>query len=593
MEDMNKKSVIVKLISMLLISILVLPQLVYATGTSNNPTGADDYYNVIINTDITLIQEDFFTPIKKIKRNTPVHLTGKVKKVEGETGVDDNGDPTYGTITYVEVELQDGTIGWTSDEFITEKQAELSMFVKKDVYLLSKPDNSTQTTKVAYEGEKVVVKEKSGKYAKIVQGKTEGWILTSNLVQLEPKYLYSTKKCYYYYNDRLEIRDIRGNAIWGKRGTLAKGTKIEYIHTISRDKLKDKVYLVLTPTKEWAYVDAWNFTFAVPKTMYTESDTTLYSNASSKSKAIAKVKMGVKVTRLFTNGNYYKVKLSNKKTGWIGKGKCSTQKVVPVKKNYGTYYLTKTQWEKDNTYPIGTKIIRTDPLYYEYSDKKSKSKRLTNKHDLIFAQLPDGRIDGFYITRNSGQATALPNKKEAITLQRKMNTHAKKAENEIFKQINSYRKKKGVKPLIWNDINYKYAESYFNYCVMIADTHFPHAPESHGWLGEFQDIIFSGTSSSTEDASKMASKFAVEMWKDSPGHNDMLLDKDYKYAAVIVMYSDTYKMMEAVVMCSKTKPPFKFTKEKDHYMAKTWYPFVYKNPVFTNKRGDAYTGNMS
>lgn len=578
---------------MLLISILVLPQLVYAAGTSNNPTGADDYYNVIINTDITLIQSDFFTPIKKIERNTPVHLTGKVKKVEGETGVDDNGDPTYGTITYVEVELQDGTIGWTSDEFITEKQAELSMFVKKDVYLLSKPDNSTKTTKVAYEGEKVVVKEKSGKYAKIVQGKTEGWILTSNLVQLEPKYLYSTKKCSYYYNEWLNKKERSGTANLGERGILAKGTKVEYIHTMSRDKLKDKVYLVLTPTKEWAYVDARHFTFAVPKTLYTDSDTTLYSSASSKSKEVAKVKMGTKLTRLFTEGSYYKVKLPNKKTGWIGKNKCSTQKIVPVKKNYGTYYLTKNLWEKDTTYPIGTKIIQVDPLFYEYSDKKSKAKKHKYPYDLVFAQLPDGRIDGFYITKNSGEATALPNKKEAMAMERKMNTHAKKAEKKIFQQLNSYRKKKGVKPLIWNDINYKYADSYFDFCVMVGSTSFPHAPNAHGWLGAFHDIIFSGVASNTEDAGNVAIKYAMDSWKESPGHNDMLLNKDYKYAAVCVMYSDTNSRMEAVIMCSKTKPPFKFTKEEDHYMAKTWYPFVYKDPKFTNKRGDAYTGNMS
>lgn len=350
--------------------------------------------------------------------------------------------------------------------------------------------------------------------------------------------------------------------------------------------------LVITPTKEWAYVDARNFTFAVPKTLYTESDTTLYSSVSSKSKVVAKVKMGTKVIRLFTEGSYYKVKLSNKKTGWIEKSKCSTQKVVPVKRSYGTYYLTKNIWEKNTTYPIGTKIIRTDPLYYEYSDKRSKSKKLTKKHDLIFAQLPDGKVSGFYITKNDGQATALPNKKEAMTMERKMTTHAKKAEKKIFQQLNIYRKKNGVKPLIWDDINYKYADSYFNFCIMVGSLG-THANESHGWLGAFHDIIFKSTASNTQDAGDVAIKYAMDSWKESPGHNDMLLDKDYKYGAVGVMYSDSTNQMEAVIMYSRTKPPFKFTEEEDHYMAKTWYPFVYKDPKFTNKRGDAYTGNKS
>lgn len=584
---MNKKNVI-KLFSLLLICIL-LPIRIYAEE-SENPAGADEYYNARTNKETVIGEEDLSTVIKTVPQNTPVHLTGNTKSTKGRTGTEENGKAIYGTIYFVEVELKDGTIGYARKDCIDVEKAQLTMYVKKDTYLLSQPDNKTEMDIALLEGEMVTVVGISGDYSQIECQKKAGWVQSSILTKLEPKYLYCTKKTKYYYNDELEEEQMSGTAILGKRGVISVGTKVEYITTTEKDGFKDIVYLIVTPTKEWAYVDASCFSFKVPTTLYTNSNTKLYKTATKGSKAIVNVKMGTKVTRLFTQGSFYKVKLANGKIGYIPKNKLSTQKIKPVKKNYGTYYLTSIYWDNDVTYPPGTKVIQIDPYYYEFNDEAKKSKTHKDPYDLVKVQLPNGKVKGVYIRRDDGTADALKSKKKALTHQKDFTEHAKKVEKKIFKQFNAYRKENGLQELKWDQTAYKYADSYFNYCVMVGETDFPHSHNSHGWYGLYDDIILTSIAGSIEDAAKVSEEGAMDAWKESPLHDQMLLQDDYLGAAVAVMYNATCNKMETVIMCTKVKTPYKFTPKDDNYMAKTWYSFLYDNPKFTDKRGDEYEG---
>lgn len=556
-------------------------------SSKENPSGADDYYNARTNKDAIVMDPDIIVQIKEIKMNTPVHLTGKTQEKMGMTGVDDHGDPVEGMIKYVEVELKDGTIGWMLAERIEIKKATIELFVKSDSHLSSTPSANTKTEILVYEGEKVEVLETKDSYSRVKAKKSrEGWVPSANLVKLEPKYVYCTKKTSYYYNSMLDKNYKIGNAGHGRRGILAVGTKVEYVSTPERKGFTDVIYQIITPTEELAFVDAKCFSFELPKTVYVQDKTSLYQSAKTSSKKVSSLEVGIKATRLDAQGNFYKVKTENNKTGWVEKNSVDTKKIAKVKKSYGTYYLTGVRGEDTQSYPTGTKVVQIDPYFYEFSGSKNKSKVQKEPYVFIKGQYPDGKTRGFTVMKNGDLNTS---KKKAMTLEKDLTFHVKGSEQSIFKEFNAYRKSKGKKELKWDDTAYLFADSYFNYCVKRGDTSFPHSGDSYGWSAPYDDIILSGIAMGVKDTAEV-SKMAMESWKESPGHNRMLLDEQYESAAVAVMYNDCAKKMEIVIMCSKVKGKVEFTPSDDNFIAKKWFPFIFKDPKFTNNRGDAYTG---
>lgn len=550
-------------------------------SSKENPSGADDYYNArTISAFDKLYTKDIDVEnVQKIDipANTPLHLTGERVTWKGEDR----------TAEFVEVILKDGKTGYLPERIIEKTMATVDRFITKDQKVSTTASSSSKSLGMVHEGEEVTVEEVSGSYSMIKTKKQlKGWIPTSVLVKLEPKYMYCTKKTSYYYNTMLDKDYKSNNASLGDRGILAVGTKVEYVSTPEKKGFTDKVYQIITPTEEMAFVDAACFSFELPKTVYVQDKTSLYESAKTSSKKVSSLEVGIKATRIDTQGNFYKVKTENNKTGWLQKNSVATKKVAKVKKSYGTYYLTRGQWESTQTYPIGTKIEQIDPYFYEFSGSKNKSKVQKEPYVFIKGQFPDGKVRGFTVTKN-GDLNA--SKKKAMTMEKDLTFHIKESEQSIFKEFNAYRKSKGKKELKWDDTAYQFADSYFNYCVKIGDTQFPHSGNSHGWYAPYDDIILSGIAMGVEDTAEV-SKMAMESWKESPGHNRMLMDEQYQSAAVAVMYNDSAKKMEIVIMCAKRKGKIEFTPQDDNFIAKKWFPFIFKDPKFTNNRGDAYTG---
>lgn len=170
------------------------------------------------------------------------------------------------------------------------------------------------------------------------------------------------------------------------------------------------------------------------------------------------------------------------------------------------------------------------------SDKVKKIKVTYSKKGII----TNGKIDRLgnfkYQVKKPGKTTitvkAYTKRKKVCGIYKLMLTvkDTRKEDREAFKIQNQYRERKGVSPLKWSDELYKFAE--YRMETSGFDSHENRQRDAKTFSGE-KYMIFFRTSTLGENLSPDINAVdSMPLWKNSPGHYNILLGSRWKTGAI-------------------------------------------------------------
>ena len=170
------------------------------------------------------------------------------------------------------------------------------------------------------------------------------------------------------------------------------------------------------------------------------------------------------------------------------------------------------------------------------SDKVKKIKVTYSKKGII----TNGKIDRLgnfkYQVKKPGKTTitvkAYTKRKKVCGIYKLMLTvkDTRKEDREAFKIQNQYRERKGVSPLKWSDELYKFAE--YRMETSGFDSHENRQRDAKTFYGD-KYMIFFRTSTLGENLSPDINAVdSMPLWKNSPGHYNILLGSRWKTGAI-------------------------------------------------------------
>lgn len=561
-----------------------LPVEVQAEEVTNNDSHYESRISSEMDGELLDKNGDWF-PVPLAQIGAPCHVTGDSIK-----------NPKTGNIL-IEIELKDGLKGYLRQEYVDQGvNAVVNRYVKEDCYLLSSADKTATTQTIVAQGARVSLLEVGADYSRIETPKKEkGWLPNSLLQKREPKYMYATTQgAKRYRNSSLKEHSVEGSnlANHGYIGSVNQGEKVEFITVAGRDGVEPSVYAVYTADNQLLYMRAKDLSFELPQTLYAKSKINVYKNEEATGGAERTVAQGTKMNRVFTKGKVHEVKLSDGAKGWVKADDVSYTKIAGGRKSYGTYYTTLHHNSADEyyiRYPIGSKVIRVDDYYYNgiHEDDYDitiygKSKKKDKNCQYIKVQFEDGNMRYLYYEDNK---EVNKNRKEALDYKQD-SIHFEKVEKKLFKELNEYRKSLGLKEVKWNNMLYKLAESYFNFCTVNQHVSFPHMDSAYMWPN-FGDIVSTGGAPDAQ-AAEVLTSLALEDFQDSSLH-DQMLKRDFESVGIICMWNKRTGAFEASFLTGANGMK-KWDPSYDTPFAQEWYSFIYKDPQFTNSRGEEYTG---
>lgn len=111
------------------------------------------------------------------------------------------------------------------------------------------------------------------------------------------------------------------------------------------------------------------------------------------------------------------------------------------------------------------------------------------------------------------------------------NVDSYQASVKIFNQINDHRRMNGLPPLNWSGSLYSGATSWSN--TMASQSKMYHDPSNNNrW---YENVAMTSVSDPSVNPGGV-----FEQWRNSPGHNSIMLDKNIKYGTVSIAKGSFY-----------------------------------------------------